>query len=98
MFLIGNFLGGVAKVLDVLLTLYMWIIIIRAILSWVNPDPYNPIVRFLRDVTEPVLAPVRRRLPHMGGMDVSPIVVFLAIILIQSFVVRSLAEMALRLR
>ena len=79
MFVIGNFLAAVAKVIDIGLSLYMWIIIARAVISWVNPDPYNPIVRFLNAVTEPVLYPIRRRLPiSLGGMDFSPIVVILA--------------------
>ena len=98
MFVIGNFLAAVAKIVDIGLTLYMWIIIARAVISWVNPDPYNPIVRFLTSVTEPVLYQIRRRLPiNLGGLDLSPILVILAIIFIQSFLVRSLAEMASRL-
>jgi YggT family protein len=60
MFIAGNVLDGLARVLDLVLTLYLWIVIIRALLSWVNPDPWNPIVRFLHRATEPVLAPIRR--------------------------------------
>ena len=98
MFIIGNFLGAVAKIIDIALTLYMWIIIGRAVISWVNPDPYNPIVRFLNSVTEPVLHPIRRRLPiSLGGMDFSPIIVILVIIFVQAFLVRSLAELAMRM-
>lgn len=98
MFVFANFLGALAKVIDIGLTLYMWIIIARAVISWVNPDPYNPIVRFLTSVTEPVLYQIRRRLPiNLGGLDLSPIIVILAIIFIQSFLVRSLIEMAGRL-
>jgi len=89
---------GVAKILDIALTLYMWIIIGRAVISWVNPDPYNPIVRFLNSVTEPVLYPIRRRLPiSLGGLDLSPILVILAIIFIKSFLVQSLMQLAVRL-
>ena len=95
MFVIGNFLVAVAKVLDIALTLYMWIIIARAVISWVNPDPYNPIVRFLNSVTEPVLYHIRRRLPlNFGGMDFSPILVILAIIFVQTFLVQSLIQLA----
>ncbi|MCD6307283.1 MAG: YggT family protein [Deltaproteobacteria bacterium] len=98
MFVIANFMAAVAKIIDIGLTLYMWIIIARAVISWVNPDPYNPIVRFLISVTEPVLYQIRRRLPiGLGGIDFSPILVILAIIFIQSFLVRSLAQMAVRL-
>jgi YggT family protein len=76
----------------------MWIIIGRAVISWVNPDPYNPIVRFLNSVTEPVLYPIRRRLPiSLGGLDLSPILVILAIIFIKSFLVQSLMQLAVRL-
>jgi len=95
----SNFLIGVAKVLDIVLTLYMWVIIARAVISWVNPDPYNPIVRFLHSVTEPVLYPIRRRLPlGLGGIDFSPILVILAVIFLQAFVVRSLLDLAYGLR
>jgi len=99
MFVVANFLAAVAKLLDIGLTLYMWVIIARAVISWVNPDPYNPIVRFLISVTEPVLSAIRRRLPMgLGGIDFSPILVILGIIFIQSFLVQSLAEVAMRLR
>ena len=98
MFIIGNFLAAIAKILDIALTLYMWIIIARAVVSWVNPDPHNPIIRFLNAVTEPVLYQVRRRLPiSFGGIDFSPIIVLLVIVFVQSFLVRSLAEMAMRM-
>ncbi len=97
MFVVANFLVAVAKMIDIILTLYIWIIIGRVIISWVNADPYNPIVRFLITVTEPVLQPIRRRLPILGGIDFSPFLLILAIIFIQSFLVRSLIQMASRL-
>jgi YggT family protein len=98
MFVLGNLLAAVARILDIALTLYMWIIIARAVISWVNPDPYNPIVRFLNAATEPVLFPIRRRMPiSLGGLDFSPILVILVIIFIQSFLVRSLIQLAARL-
>ncbi len=98
MFVIGNFLAAIAKIIDIALTLYMWIVIARAVISWVNPDPYNPIIRFLNAVTEPVLYQIRRRIPiSFGGIDFSPIIVILAIIFIQSFLVNSLAQMAIRM-
>jgi len=86
----------VAKMIDIILTLYMWFIIARAVISWVNADPYNPIVRFLISATEPVLYPIRRRLPMFGGIDFSPIIVILVIIFIQSFLVQSLIQLASR--
>ena len=99
MFVFSNFLIAIARILDIGLSLYMYIVIARALISWVNPDPYNPIVRFLNSITEPVLFRIRRKLPlFFGGMDFSPIVVILAIIFIQSFVVQSLVEMAAGLK
>jgi len=97
MFVFSNFLIAVAKILDIGLSIYMWIIIGRAVISWVNPDPFNPIVRFLNSATEPVLYPIRRRLPFsLGGVDFSPILVILAIIFAQTFVVQSLIQLATR--
>ena len=98
MFIIGNFLRAVAVVLNYLLTFYMWIVIAQAVLSWVNPDPYNPIVRFIHNVTEPVLNQIRRRLPVVyGGIDVSPIIVILGVIFLQNFVVNSLMRLSMSL-
>ena len=81
MYVLGNLLLAIAKLVDYLLWAYLWIIIIRALLSWVNPDPWNPIVRFLHQVTEPVLRPIRRRLPY-SAIDFSPLVVILGISLL----------------
>ena len=98
MFIMSNFLIAIAKILDIGLSLYMWIIIGRAVISWVNPDPYNPIVKFLNSVTEPILHPIRRRLPiYFGGIDFSPILVIMAIIFLQTFVVQSLIQLAARM-
>ena len=95
MFVLGNFIMALAKIIDMALTLYMWIIVARALISWVNPDPYNPIVRFLYRATEPVLAPIRRWLPLRGlGIDISPIIVIALIIFLQSFLLKSLIELA----
>jgi len=98
-FILGNLLQATAQVLNIILQLYMWIIIIRALLSWVNPDPYNPIVQFLYSITEPVLLRVRQLIPMSGiGIDFSPIIVLLVIVFLQSFVVQSLGALALRLQ
>jgi YggT family protein len=94
MFVGGYFLSAVARLVDLVLTAYMWIIIIRALVTWVNPDPYNPIVRFLYRVTEPVLRPVRRMLPPMGGLDLSPMIVILAIYFLQWFLVPVIQRLA----
>lgn len=98
MFIIANFLLAIAKIADIVLTLYLYIIIARAILSWVNPDPYNPIVSFLYRVTEPLLYRVRRLLPEMGGLDLSPMLLMLAIFFIQKFAINSVYEIAYRLK
>lgn len=98
MFVLSNFLVGFAKILDMALTIYFWIIVIRALISWVNPDPYNPIVRFLYQVTEPVLYRVRKVVPYMGGIDLSPLIVIFIIYFFQWAVIPSLIELALRLK
>jgi len=93
--MVSNFLFALAKLVEILLGAYMWIVIGRAILSWVNPDPYNPIVRFLHDVTEPVLSRIRRMLPALGGsIDFSPMILILAIYFLMSFLVPTLKHMA----
>jgi YggT family protein len=98
-FLFANFLSAFAKVLGIALELYMWVIIARALISWVNPDPYNPVVRFLHSITEPVLYRVRRAVPMHGmGLDLSPILVILAIYFLQIFLVQSLQMAAMQLR
>jgi YggT family protein len=86
---------AIAMVLDYLLTFYWWIVIIAVLLTWVNPDPYNPIVRFLRGVTEPVFYQIRRYLPFVviSGIDLSPIVVLLLIRVVRMVVVVPLAEL-----
>jgi len=91
MLILANFFQAIAVVLNYALTLYMWIVIAGAVLSWVSPDPYNPIVRFINTVTEPVFYQIRKRLPvNFGGLDISPIIVILTIIFLQTFVVNSL--------
>jgi len=97
MFVFSNFLIATAHILDIALTIYMWIIIIAALITWVNPDPYNPIVRFLYKATEPVLRPIRRRLNLGIGIDISPVIVILIIIFLQSFLIKTLVETARKL-
>jgi YggT family protein len=99
MFIFANLLEAFAAVLSMLLTVYMWIVVARAVVSWVSPDPYNPIVRFLYGATEPVLYRVRRVLPfYAGGIDFSPIIVFVGIYFLELFAVRSLYDLARSLR
>ena len=98
MFILGNFLEAVATVIHYALTLFMWVVIARAVLSWVNPDPFNPIVRFIHNVTEPVLYRIRTAIPAVvGGIDFSPIIVFLAIIFLDKFIVGNLIILSRRM-
>jgi YggT family protein len=98
MFIAGNVLQGIATILDTVLWLYMWVIIVRVLISWVNPDPWNPIVQFLQRATDPVLYQIRKRL-GMGGMgfDFSPIIAILLIMFLQIAVVGSLKDLAIRM-
>ncbi len=92
----GILLDSIASLLNFILQAYMFVIIGRAIISWVNPDPYNPIVRTLHNLTEPVLYRVRKALPftYTSGLDLSPLVVMLSIMFLQSFLVRSIAQLS----
>jgi YggT family protein len=95
MLILANLFEAIAVVLDYALTFYMWIVVAGAVLSWVSPDPYNPIVRFINNATEPVFYQIRKRLPvNFGGLDISPVIVILAIIFLQTFVVNSLHGLA----
>jgi len=99
MFIVGNFLQALAVILNTVLTLYFWIVIVSAVLSWVSPDPYNPIVRIIYNLTEPVFNWVRRVLPFtmLGGIDLSPIIVLLVIQFLKIFLVQSISQMALNM-
>ncbi|MEI6630987.1 MAG: YggT family protein [bacterium] len=99
MFAFSNLLVALAKIVDIVLTIFYWLILIRALISWVSPDPFNPIVQFLYRATEPVLEPVRRMLPFSlkFGIDISPLLVFMAIIFLKSFLVKTLLDLSFRL-
>lgn len=99
MFVLANFIRALAGVISFLLSVFYWLILIRALISWVNPDPLNPIVQFLEKVTEPILAPIRRILPVnlRLGIDISPIIAFLAIMFLRSFLVSTMIEIASRM-
>jgi len=95
MFVLNNFMMAVAGIVDFLFTVYTWVIIGRAVVSWVSVDPHNPIVRFLYEVTEPLLSRVRRLIPfNTGGIDLSPVILILAIMFLQSFLVPTLRHLA----
>ena len=98
MFVFGNLIIAIATILDYILTIANWLIIIRALISWVNPDPYNVIVQFLYKVTEPLLAPFRKFFPAYSiGIDISPIFALLAVWFLKLFLVRTLFTLAMRM-
>jgi len=92
--IITNLILAIANVLNLILSLFVWLIIIRALISWFNPDPYNTLFQFLYRITEPVLSIVRNAMPNLGGVDISPIVVLLAVEFLKSFLVKSLVQLA----
>ena len=95
MFVLNNFIIAIARGIEIILTVYMWIIIARALISWVNPDPCNKIVIFLYRVTEPVLRPIRKIIPrHSLPIDFAPLIALLVIIFLQSFLVKTMLQMA----
>jgi YggT family protein len=98
MFIIGDLIIAVAKILDMVLEVYKWVVIIAALISWVNPDPYNPIVRLLHAVTEPAFRPIRRLIGYrLGPIDISPLIVILVIIFTQLFLIQSLIKLGYKL-
>ena len=98
MAVLGNLIMALAQVLHILLNVYMLLVVARAIISWVSPDPYNPIVNFLYRATEPVLKYVQRIIPSLGGIDLSPILVLIVIVFLDQFLVGSLREFGFRLK
>ena len=92
--IIANLILAIANVLNLILSLFVWLIIIRALIAWFNPDPYNTLFQFLYRITEPVLLIVRNAMPNLGGIDISPIVVLLAVEFLKSFLVKSLVQLA----
>jgi YggT family protein len=99
MFVLANFLVALVQILNYILWAYGWILLCRVLISWVNADPYNPIVRFLYVATDPILAPVRRALPvYAGGLDLSPVIVWIGIVFFQRFLVQSLYDLAYAVR
>jgi YggT family protein len=99
MFVLSNFIFAANSILDIILKALQILIVIRAFLSWVSPDPNNSLVQFIYKITEPMLYPIRRLLPFSlkFGLDISPVVAFLAIIFLQQFLLSTLREIAIRL-
>ena len=99
MFVLSNLLAAFAQVLSILLTVLSWLIVVRALISWVNPDPENPIVQFLHYTTDPVLDPIRRLIPTWRlGLDLSPMIAWLLLVFLQKFLVATLIDLSLRVR
>lgn len=100
MFILSNFISAVAHILDVLLNIIYWLVLIRALISWVNPDPSNPIVQFLYKTTDPILEPIRGRLPlnFRFGIDISPVIVILLIMFLRLFLIKSLFDFSIWVR
>jgi len=98
MFIIINLLNALATIIEWILNIYMFLIIARAVISWVNPDPYNAIVNFLYQTTEPVLYRIRRYIPFRGmAIDISPIIAFIIIYFLNVFLVGTIRDIASRL-
>lgn len=98
MFVLGNFISASTVILDYILTIANWLIILRVLISWVNPDPFNPIVRILYKTTEPLLAPFRRIIPmYKAGLDISPIFALISIWFLKLFLVRTMFAVAMKL-
>ncbi len=100
MFILSNLLQAVAVILGKALQIYYWIILLSVVISWVRPDPFNPIIQALRAMTEPFFDWIRRRLPFtvVGGLDLSPLVAFFLVWFAQEFFVRTLFDLSVRLR
>lgn len=98
MFIVANLLEAIAYILNMGLTFLLILVFARAVISWVQASPYNPIVQFLYTTTEPILRPIRRRLPPMSGIDISPLVVLVIIVFLQRALVQTLFDIARRLR
>ncbi len=98
MFMLGNFVLAIAKLINIALSAYIWTVIARAVISWVNADPYNPIVRFLVQVTDPILLRIRRVVPSMGGIDLSPMILIFGIVFLQSFLVPTLMRIGMSMQ
>jgi YggT family protein len=95
MFVAGNALSALATVIHYALEIYIYVVVARALISWVSPDPWNPIVQFLEKVTEPALAPIRRIIGRRLGLDLSTFVLILILIFLQRAIVPSLLQMAI---
>jgi YggT family protein len=98
MFVVGNLLSAIASILDIVLQLLMLILVVNAVLSWLRPDPANPIVAFLDRVSDVVCDPIRRLFPtQFSGFDIAPFVALLALWFTRMFLVQTLRDIAIRM-
>jgi len=97
MYILGYFLQALASLVHLVLMAAIIVVIARAVLSWVSPDPYNPVVRIINQMSEPLLFPIRRRVPYISGIDFSPMIVLLALMFFDNFLVPSLQRIAVSL-
>ena len=97
MFVLANLLSALAQLLQMLFQIYTLVLIVRVLITWVNPDPFNPVVQFLARVTDPVLEPLRRVIPLLGPIDISPVVALLILQALQHFLVQTLWDLSVRL-
>ncbi len=98
MFILGNFFIALAHLLEAAITILYWLIIVRALISWVNPDPFNPIVQFLYRTTDPILAPIRKFMPNLGPLDISPIIAFFLLYFLNMFLVQTLVDLGMKFK
>ena len=98
MFIISNLILAIAKIIDLAITLYIFVIIARVVLSWIPHDPYNSLIRFVYNTTDPVLSKIRNIIPPFGGLDLSPMILILCLYIIESFIVSTLRDLALALK
>ena len=97
MFVLANFLAALAELVRVVLQIYWLLIVVRVLISWVNPDPFNPIIQGLTRITDPVLEPLRRVIPPIGPIDISPVVALLLLQGLKYFLVQTLLDLSIRL-
>ena len=97
MIVIATFVSAVADILGMVIYAYIWIVIIASLITWVRPDPYNPIVQMLDRLTRPAFEFVQRYVPSVGGLDLSPIMIILGLQFVNLFFVNLLKQIALSL-
>jgi YggT family protein len=92
---IGHFFAALATVLHLIFTLYIWIVIARVVISWIQLNPYNPVVQFIYRATEPLLMRIRGYIPPLAGLDLSPVILIFAIMFLDRFLVSTLDQLSM---